>query len=78
VLTKLSQVMESQVWSSEDKPGHVRSSSDHGRSGEVRRGQVMVRPNQVRSDNVKVWSGQDRSRQLGEIRSGQVRSCQVK
>jgi len=37
----------------------------------------MVRPGQVRSDNVKMWSGQDRSRQLRKI-SGQVMSGQVR
>jgi len=51
--------------------------SGHGRSGQVRPGRVKVRPCQVRSDNDKVWSGQDRSRQLRKV-SGQVMSDQEK
>jgi len=37
----------------------------------------MVRPGQVRSDTVKLWSGQDRSRQLKKI-SDQVRLSKVR
>jgi len=46
--------------------------SSHGRSG-----LIMIRPGQIRSDNDKVWSGQDRSRQLRKI-SDQVRSGHVR
>jgi len=40
VLKRLSQVMEDQDRSGEHKLGNVRSSSGHGRSGQVRPGQV--------------------------------------
>jgi len=63
-------VRSGQVSTSQDMSGNVQVMC---RPGQVRPGQVMVRSIQVRSDNDKVWSDQDGSRQLSKI-SDQVRS----